>query len=51
MGYEKLMRRQHEGVSAVFHKHGIDSADLGTTGDTLADLHKLLKRRARKRSR
>lgn len=51
MGYEKLMRRQHEGVSAVFHKHGIDSADLGTTGDTLAELHKLLKRRGRKRSR
>lgn len=51
MGYEKLMRRQHEGVSALFRKHGIDSADLGTTGDTLAELHKLLKRRARKRSR
>lgn len=51
MGYSKLMRRQHEGVSAVFKKHGIDAADLSTTGDTLADLHRMLKRRGRKRSR
>jgi uncharacterized protein (DUF58 family) len=50
-GYAKLMLRQHEGVSRLFHKHGIDTADLGTTGDTLAELHKLLKRRARRRSR
>ena len=28
MGYQKLMRRQHEGVASVFKKHGIDSADL-----------------------
>jgi hypothetical protein len=46
---EKLMRRQHEGVSSVFKKHGIDAADLATHGDTLAELHKLLKRRSRKR--
>ena len=51
MGYAKLMRRQHEGAAAIFRKHGIDAADLATHGDTLAELHKLLKRRARKRSR
>ena len=51
MGYQKLMSRQHEGVSSVFKKHGIDSADLSTHGDILADLHKLLKRRSRKRAR
>jgi uncharacterized protein (DUF58 family) len=51
MGYEKLMRRQHEGAAAVFKKHGIDSADLTTHGDTLAELHKLLKRRSRNRAR
>ncbi len=51
MGYQKLMRRQHEGAASVFSKHGIDSADLTTHGDTLAELHKLLKRRSRKRSR
>lgn len=51
MGYEKLMRRQHEGVAGIFRKHGIDSADLTTHGDTLAELHKLLKRRSRKRTR
>jgi uncharacterized protein (DUF58 family) len=51
MGYEKLMRRQHEGTASAFKKHGIDSADLTTNGDTLAELHKLLKRRSRKRAR
>lgn len=51
MGYAKLMRRQHEGVSAIFKKHGIDSADLKTDGDTLAALHQLLKKRSRKRAR
>lgn len=51
MGYSKLMARQQEGVSAIFRKHGIDSADLTTHGDTLAALHRLLKRRSRKRSR
>jgi len=50
MGYAKLMRRQHEGVSAIFKKHGIDSADLKTDGDTLAALHQLLKKRSRRRS-
>jgi uncharacterized protein (DUF58 family) len=50
MGFAKLMKRQHEGVSAVFKKHGIDSADLNTDGDTLAALHHLLKKHGRKRS-
>lgn len=51
MGYQKLMSRQQEGASAVFKKHGIDSADLATHGDTLAALHRMLKRRSRKRIR
>lgn len=51
MGYATLMRRQQEGVSAVFRKHAIDSADLTTDGDTLAELHRLLRRRSRRRSR
>ena len=51
MGYRKLMRRQHEGVASIFKKHGIDSAELTTNGDTLAALHRLLKRRSRKRAR
>jgi len=51
MGYQKLMNRQREGASSVFKKHGIDAADLSTQGDLFADLHRLLKRRSRKRSR
>lgn len=51
MGYRKLMRRQYEGISSIFRKHGIDNADLNTRGDTLAALHRLLKGRSRKRSR
>ncbi len=50
MGYATLMQRQQEGVSAIFKKHGIDAADLKTDGDTLASLHRLLKRRSRRRS-
>ncbi len=50
MGYAKLMKRQQEGVAAVFKKHGVDAADLTTDGDTLAALHQLLKRRSRRRS-
>jgi uncharacterized protein (DUF58 family) len=50
MGYAKLMARQQEGVAAIFKKHGIDSADLLTDGNILAELHKLLKKRSRKRS-
>jgi uncharacterized protein (DUF58 family) len=51
MAYRKLMSRQHEGVLSIFRKHGIDSADLHTNGDTLTGLHRLLKRRSRKRIR
>ena len=50
MGYAKLMKRQQEGVAAIFKKHGVDAADLYTDGDTLAALHKLLKKRSRRRS-
>jgi uncharacterized protein (DUF58 family) len=49
--YERLMLRQHEGVSAILKKHGIDSADLGTDKDALRTLHQLFKRRGRKRAR
>jgi uncharacterized protein (DUF58 family) len=51
MAYGKLMARQQEGVASIFKKHGVDFADLTTHGDTLAALHRLLKRRSRKRSR
>lgn len=51
MGYEKLMRRQVEGVRSVFKKHGIDYGHLSTDRDRLADLHRMLKKRARKRTR
>jgi uncharacterized protein (DUF58 family) len=51
MAYQKLMRRQHDGAASVLRKHGIDSAELATHGDTLAELHRLLKRRSRKRIR
>jgi uncharacterized protein (DUF58 family) len=50
MGYRKLTTRQQEGISSVLKKHGIDSAILETDKDTLPALHKLLKRRSRKRS-
>ncbi len=50
MGYAKLMKRQLEGVSAIFKRHGIDSADMPTNGDTLLALHKLLKKRGRRRT-
>jgi hypothetical protein len=38
-------------MAVIFKKHGIDSADLVTNGDTLSALHQLLKKRGRKRSR
>lgn len=49
MGYQKLMRRQHEGVASLFKKHGIDAAVLRTDQDSMPHLHQMLKRRARKR--
>ena len=51
MGYEKLMRRQHDGVAKVCRKHGIDIAQLSTARDRLGDLHRMLKKRAKKRVR
>lgn len=51
MAYEKLMRRQREGVQSVCKKHGIDHAMIATDRDRLADLHRLLKKRSRKRTR
>lgn len=51
MGYEKLMRRQHEGLLSVCKKHAVDHAQLSTDRDRLGDLHRLLKKRARKRTR
>ena len=51
MGYEKLMRRKHEGIMKICRKHGIDFAHLSTARDRLHDLHRMLKRRARKRVR
>lgn len=51
MAYEKLTSRHSEGLERMFRKHGIDHADLLTSGDTLAALHLLLKRRARRKQR
>lgn len=51
MGYEKLMRRQREGIARSCRRHGIDFARLSTDRDRLRDLHRMLKRRARKRTR
>jgi uncharacterized protein (DUF58 family) len=51
MAYRKLMSRQHEGAVRIFRKHGVDFADLATHGDTFAELHRLLKRRSRRRIR
>ncbi|MES2997668.1 MAG: DUF58 domain-containing protein [Verrucomicrobiota bacterium] len=51
MAYQKLTSRHTEGLENLFHKHGIDSADLFTHGDTLASLHRLLKRRSRRKTR
>ncbi len=51
MGYEKLMRRQHDGLIKICRKHGIDTAQLSTARDRLNDLHRMLKRRAKKRVR
>lgn len=51
MAYSKLTKRQREGASALFKKHGIDAADLGTHEDPLPSLHRLLRSRRRKRIR
>jgi uncharacterized protein (DUF58 family) len=51
MGYEKLMARHHENVAIACHRRGVDHADIRTDRDRLADLHRLLKMRARRRTR
>lgn len=51
MAYAKLTKRQREGTDALFKKHGIDSAELGTHEDPLPSLHRLLRSRRRKRIR
>ena len=51
MGYQKLMQRHREGILKLCRKHGIDHALLTTDRDRLHDLHLMLKRRARKRTR
>jgi uncharacterized protein (DUF58 family) len=51
MGYEKLTQRQNEGIENCLKKYAIDSATLDTSHDTLLGLHRMLKKRARKRSR
>jgi uncharacterized protein (DUF58 family) len=51
MAYEKLMKRQHEGVLSLFKKHGLDFTDLETDQDPTPALHALLKRRISKRGR
>jgi uncharacterized protein (DUF58 family) len=51
MAYGKMAARHREGVERLFRKHGIDHCRIRTNGDILASLHRLLKRRARRRVR
>jgi len=46
MGLSKLSKRYREGLAAFFTKHGIDSANISTRSDYLADLHHLFQCRA-----
>ncbi|MFD0895757.1 DUF58 domain-containing protein [Luteolibacter ambystomatis] len=48
--YARRTREQHEYVAAVLKKNGIDTAELNTRTDSLPALHKLLKKRSRKRT-
>ncbi|MGC4017323.1 MAG: DUF58 domain-containing protein [Luteolibacter sp.] len=48
--YARRTREQHEGVASVLKKNGIDTAELSTRHDSLPALHKLLKKRSRKRT-
>ena len=50
MGFDKLQRRQQEGITRLFKKHGIDHLKLTTTGDYLPALHRLFRARTRRRS-
>ena len=49
--YENLAQGQNEAIENCFKKYAIDSATLDTRHDTLLELHRMLKKRARKRSR
>ena len=49
--YENLTQGQNEAIQNCFKKYAIDSATLDTRHDTLLELHRMLKKRARKRSR
>ena len=50
MGLAKLSKRYREGLASFFNKHGIDSANISTRDDYLADLHQLFQRRAQRRA-
>ena len=49
MGLAKLSKRYREGLASFFSKHGIDSANISTRHDYLADLHSLFQRRVHRR--
>ncbi|MDC0321550.1 DUF58 domain-containing protein, partial [Akkermansiaceae bacterium] len=49
MGLSKLSKRYREGLASFFKKHGIDSAQISTKDDYIADLHKLFQRRVLRR--
>ena len=51
MAYGKMAARHRQGVRGVFRKHGIDHAPLHTDGDIFMSLLRMLKRRARRRTR
>ena len=49
--YESMTEDQMKNIENCFKKYAIDSATLDTRHDTLLGLHRMLKKRARKRSR
>jgi uncharacterized protein (DUF58 family) len=49
--YESMTEDQLKNIDQCFKKYAIDSATLDTRHDTLLGLHRMLKKRARKRSR
>ena len=50
MGFNKLTRRQREGIIALFKQQGIDHLNLSTSGDYIPHLHRLFKSRTRRRN-
>lgn len=48
--YAEAVRAKRDVVTAILKKHGIDVAELETDRDSLPALHKLLRRRGRKRT-